>query len=223
LDERRCGKRCVEQVSAVCHSSRRPDDDRPVFPARLTRRGVGRRKEDRPYCPSIGARPVQLTVTPAILPEWEVADIRRGAQGVEMNSAKTLPGRNGKRKAPSRVPWSGAHRQFRLVPSHAGLMYKVVHLVAIHHVGAAWPVGDQLARARLFKPCPRSTARAEVTLGWCHWLLRSLLIHATIVSVFREERAVPSSRHRRTLNSPTATSVTGNVAPSAMHVNRPCR
>jgi hypothetical protein len=22
-----------------------------------------------------------------------------------------------------------------------------------------------------------------VTLGWCHWLLRSLLIHATIVSV----------------------------------------
>jgi Nitronate monooxygenase len=53
----------------------------------------------------------------------------------------------------------------------------------IHHVCAALPVGDQFARARLFKPCPRSTARAEVTLGWCHWLLRSLLIHATIVSV----------------------------------------
>jgi hypothetical protein len=51
-----------------------------------------------------------------------------------------------------------------------------------------------------------------VTLGWCHKLLRSLLIQATIVSVFREERAVPSSRHRRILNSPTATGVTQNVA-----------
>jgi hypothetical protein len=30
------------------------------------------------------------------------------------------------------------------------------------------------------------------------WLLRSLVLYVT-VTVFREERAVPSSRHRRTL------------------------
>ena len=35
-------------------------------------------------------------------------------------------------------------------------------------LSATWPVGDQLARARLSKSCPRDLARAEVTLGWCH-------------------------------------------------------
>jgi hypothetical protein len=110
-----------------------------------------------------------------------------------------------------------------LCPVMPGSCTRLSTSLQIHDVQSAWPIDDQLARARLTTPCPRSTARAEVTLGWCHGLLRSLLIHTTIVSVFWEERAVPSSRHRRTLNSPTATSVTENVAPSALHVNRPCR
>jgi len=33
-------------------------------------------------------------------------------------------------------------------------MYEVLHLVADRHVCAAWPIGDQFARARLIQAVP---------------------------------------------------------------------
>src|SRR5437879_4091778 len=59
-------------------------------------------KEDRPHCPSVGARPVQLTRGLAYPSRSEVADVRRSAQAPGVNSVKTWPSCNGSGKAPSR-------------------------------------------------------------------------------------------------------------------------
>ena len=58
---------------------------------------------------------------------------------------------------------------------------------------AAWPIGDQLARARLSKPCPRATARAEDIVRLASSLLRSLLIQRRLAT--RGASDVSSSGH----------------------------
>ena len=52
-----------------------------------------------------------------------------------------------------------------LRPATPGSSTRLSTSLQFASMSAAWPIDDQLARARLTKPCPRSTARAEVLSG----------------------------------------------------------
>ena len=109
------------------------------------------------------------------------------------NSVNTLRSRNASEKPRHVFREAGLIISSDLCPVTPGSSTRLSTSLQFALMQSAWPIDDQLARARLTKPCPRFMERAEDIVRWCHGLLRSLLIRAT--SALAGGASVSSSGH----------------------------